>query len=100
VTVVVTPSPGASPQRWTLRCDPPGGTHPDARAVCTQLLTAKNPFGPTPRGIMCPMIVSGPQKATITGTWFGRRIHASFSKIDGCAAARWHELGDVFAPVH
>jgi hypothetical protein len=98
LNVVVTPSPGAKPERWTLRCDPAGGTHPDATAACRQLLAAKNPFAPIPRGIMCPMIVSGPQKATITGTFFGRHVAATFSRLDGCASVRWSELGHVLAP--
>ena len=95
LTVVVTPTPGATPKRWTLRCDPTGGTHPDARAACRQLLDAKNPFAPIPRGIMCPMIVAGPQKATISGTFFGQHVASDFSKT-GCEGARWAELGAVF----
>lgn len=95
VTVAVTPTPGAAAKRWTLRCDPVGGTHPDARAACRQLLAAKNPFAPIPRGIMCPMIVAGPQKATISGTFFGQRVASNFSRA-GCEAARWAKLGEVF----
>jgi hypothetical protein len=100
LTVQVTASPGAKPQQWTLRCEPTGGTHPDAQAACRQLLAAKNPFAPIPRGIMCPMIASGPQQATITGTFLGQHVDAKFSMLDGCAAVRWSELGEVFAPVH
>lgn len=95
LTVVVTPTPGATPQRWTLRCDPTGGTHPDAKAACRELLATKNPFAPTPRGIMCPMIVVGPQRATISGTFFGQRIETDFSRA-GCEAMRWAKLGAVF----
>jgi hypothetical protein len=95
LTVVVTPSPGATPKRWTLRCDPAGGTHPDAQAACRDLLDSKNPFAPIPRGIMCPMIVAGPQKATISGTFFGQHVASNFSKA-GCEAARWAKLGVVF----
>lgn len=95
LTVVVKASPGASPERWTLRCDPTGGTHPDAKAACRQLLAAKNPFAPIPRGIMCPMIAAGPQRATISGIFFGQHVASNFSRT-GCEAARWSELGDVF----
>jgi hypothetical protein len=98
LTVVVTPTPGATPQRWTLRCDPTGGTHPDAKAACRSLLAAKNPFAPIPRGIMCPMIAAGPQRATISGTFFGQHVESDFSRA-GCAAARWAELGVVFGPI-
>ena len=95
LTVVVKASPGATPKRWTLRCDPTGGTHPDAQAACRQLLAAKNPFAPIPRGIMCPMIAAGPQRATISGIFFGQHVASNFARI-GCEAARWSELGDVF----
>lgn len=95
LTVVVTPTPGATPKRWTLRCDPTGGTHPHPQAACRELLDAKNPFAPIPRGIMCPMIVAGPQKATISGTFFGQPVASNFSKA-GCEAARWAKLGVVF----
>jgi hypothetical protein len=44
---------------------------------------------------MCPMIVAGPQKATISGTFFGQHVASNFSKT-GCEAARWAQLGVVF----
>jgi len=95
LTVVVTPTPGATPKRWTLRCEPTGGTEPNAKAACRQLLAAKNPFAPIPRGIMCPMIVAGPQRATISGTFFGQHVASNFSRA-GCEATRWAKLGAVF----
>jgi Subtilisin inhibitor-like len=98
LTVVVTTSPGAKPKRWTLTCDPVGGTHPHAKAACRQLLAAKNPFAPIPRGIMCPMIPAGPQQTTakVTGTYFGKPVDGTFSRQSPCAASRWAELGVVF----
>ncbi len=98
LTVVVKASPGAKPRRWTLTCDPVGGTHPHARAACRELLGAKNPFAPIPRGIMCPMIPAGPQagSATVTGTFFGQQVSGTFSRQSPCAASRWAELGVVF----
>ena len=49
---------------------------------------------------MCPMMVSGPQKATVTGTFFGRQVDGQFSRLNGCASIRWSELGDVFGQAH
>ena len=100
LNVVVTPSPGAKPEHWTLRCEPTGGSHPDAAAACRQLLKAKNPFGPIPRGIMCPMIAAGPAQASVTGTYFGKRVTGTFSQSSSCSAMKWAQLGDVFTPVH
>jgi len=98
LNVVVTPGPGAKRERWTLRCDPVGGTQPDARAACHELLAAKNPFAAVPRGIMCPMMVSGPQRARVTGTFFGQHVDGRFSRLNGCASVRWSELHDMFGP--
>lgn len=98
LTVVVRTHPGAKPQRWTLTCDPVGGTHPNAQAACRQLLGAKNPFAPIPRGIMCPMIPAGPQTGTaqVSGTYFGKPVSGTFSRQSPCGATRWAELGVVF----
>ncbi len=102
LSVVVKTGPGAKPQRWTLTCDPVGGTHPHAQAACHQLLTAKNPFAPIPRGIMCPMIPAGPQTGTaqVSGTYFGKQVAGTFSQHSPCAATRWAELGVLFGSSH
>jgi hypothetical protein len=100
VIIEVTPRPGAKTEHWTLQCEPTGGTHPDAAAACRQLLAVKQPFSPVRHGMMCPMIVTGDETATIKGTWFGTPVDATFSQLSGCAAVRWQELGQVFNPVH
>ncbi len=99
LTLSVTPSPGAAPEHWTLRCEPAGGTHPNAAAACRELLRLKNPFAPVPH--MCPMIPAdkGQAQATITGTYFGQPVSRTFTQ-NGCDAARWAMLGEVFSPVH
>ena len=98
LTVVVKTRPGDTPQRWTLTCDPVGGTHPHAQAACRQLLAAKNPFAPIPRGFMCPMIPAGAQTGTaqVSGTFFGKPVSGTFSQQSPCGATRWAQLGVVF----
>jgi hypothetical protein len=96
LVIQVVTSPGAVPQRWTLQCDPTGGNHPDAQAACRALASVKDPFAPVPRGIMCPMIVGGPQTATIEGSWHGTPIQATFSKVNGCETSRWNKIAPVF----
>jgi hypothetical protein len=102
LTVVVKTRPGVKPQHWTLTCDPVGGTHPHAQAACRQLLAAKNPFAPIPRGIMCPMIPAGPQAGTaqVRGTYFGKPVSGTFSQHSPCGATRWAELGVLFGSSH
>jgi hypothetical protein len=93
--IKVTGHPGAKPVRWTLRCDPAGGTHPDPAAACRVLLRAKNPFAPLPGHIMCPMIRVGSKTATVTGTWFGKKVHSVLAD-GGCTLQRWAEFGQIF----
>ena len=95
LVIKVTGPPGAPPRRWTLRCDPVGGTHPDAAKACRVLLHAKNPFAPPPRGIMCPMIAIGARTATVKGTWFGRPVDAIFIQ-NGCGMPRWAKIRQIF----
>lgn len=64
------------------------------------MLSVKQPFAPVRHGMMCPMIVTGEETATIRGTWFGTPVDATFSQFNGCVAVRWQELGQVFNPVH
>jgi Subtilisin inhibitor-like len=100
LTIAVAAAHGAVPRRWTLTCDPAGGTHPDAQAACAVLSTVKDPFAPVPPHIMCPMIASGPQVASITGDWEGHRVSASYSRDNGCQTTRWEKLAKVLGGVN
>jgi hypothetical protein len=100
LTIAVAAAHGAAPTRWTLTCDPVGGTHPDPQAACATLTKVKDPFAPVPPHVMCPMIVSGSQVASITGTWQGHRVSARYSRLNGCESARWEELGKVLGGVN
>jgi hypothetical protein len=84
------------PKQWTLSCDPPGGDHPDAAAACAALEKGKAPFAPVPKDMACTQISGGPQTATITGTWRGERVTASYNRSNGCEIARWDRLIPVF----
>src|SRR5579875_2148782 len=95
LTITVDDHAGA-PRHWTLRCDPPGGTHPDAAAACRVLLHAKNPFGAIPKGMMCPMIAADAKTATVKGTFFGRHIDTTFTE-GGCQLLRWAKIGQIFS---
>jgi hypothetical protein len=94
--VIKVTGPGAPPRRWTLRCDPVGGTHPDAAKACRILLHAKNPFAPMPRGPMCPVNAIGARTATVTGTWFGHPVDATFIQ-SGCGLPRWTKISQIFS---
>ena len=79
--------------RWTLRCDPPGGTHPRRAAVCRQLARLGwRAFGPAPRDTACADIFGGPQVALVRGRVAGRPVWARLSRIDGCQMERWRRI--------
>jgi hypothetical protein len=93
---VTVKSPGSKVQRWTLRCDPPGGTHPNPAAACRVLIAAKRSvFLPLKNSVMCPMILANAKRATITGIWFGKRIHTTLYD-GGCWIGRWSKIGAIF----
>ncbi len=98
LTIKVRPSAHVTPQRWTLTCGPAGGTLPHPAAACATLAHLSDPFAPVRHGMMCAMIYSGPQTATIEGTWHGKQVDASFSRVDGCQTARWSRIAPVFGP--
>jgi hypothetical protein len=96
LTIGVTGEPGAKPERWTLRCDPAGGTHPDPQSACNVLLHAKSPFAAVPGHVMCPMIPAGTKTAVVKGTWFGKHIDTSFNR-SACGMLRWRKVGQIFS---
>ncbi|HEY2552671.1 MAG TPA: SSI family serine proteinase inhibitor [Streptosporangiaceae bacterium] len=96
LSVTVRDSPGSKPRHWTLQCDPAGGTHPDPAKACQVLLSSKkNPFAPLTGHRMCPMIMANSRSATVTGTWFGTKVHRMVAD-GGCDLPLWAKIGQVF----
>jgi hypothetical protein len=79
----------------TLRCAPPGGTHPHPALACAALAKQAHPFAPVPKGVACAELFSGPQRAHVTGTYQGTRIDASFRRSDSCQTSRWARIAPV-----
>jgi hypothetical protein len=98
LTIEVRPGAHAPAQHWTLTCDPAGGTLANPAAACAALTRVSDPFAPVKQGMMCPMIYAGPQTATIQGTWHGKHVNATFSRVDGCQTERWSRIAPVFGP--
>ncbi|MEV8311446.1 SSI family serine proteinase inhibitor [Streptomyces flavidovirens] len=88
---------------YELKCDPVGGTHPEAQAACDRLdeLARKNgdPFAPVAQDRMCTHQHGGPATARITGTWNGRTVDAKFNQGNGCEISRWREMEPVLPSV-
>ncbi len=84
--------------RVTLKCDPPGGTHPDPALACDVLTGVPDPFAPVPADAVCSQVYGGPEKAKVTGTYQGVPVDAEFSRTDGCEISRWDAIGPVINP--
>jgi hypothetical protein len=84
------------PRRWTLRCHPAGGSHPNAVDACRKLKVLKQPFKPLRDDLQCTQQYGGPQEGTLSGTYLGRRVSASFSLVDGCQIARFKRVAFLF----
>ena len=84
---------------WTLTCNPTGGTHPDPDAACRALQAhGAAALPPVRKDVACTQIYGGPQKATISGTWQGRPVRSSFSRVNGCEISRWNLLRGLLPP--
>ena len=81
----------------SLRCSPTSGNHPNRWAACKALLAqGVAVFDPVPADAACTMIYGGPQKATVTGVWNGKRINATFARDNGCTIAKWDAVRALF----
>ena len=95
LVITVTAAPGSPAQRWTLTCDPAGGTHPDPAAACADLLRTGDPaVAPQPKSLECPMILASAKTASIKGTYYGRPVDTTI-RDGGCGFTLWTKLGQV-----
>jgi hypothetical protein len=82
---------------WTLRCDPPGGDHPDAEAACAALAAVADPFGPVAPPDRCAEIPGGEEAvAVLEGDYRGRKVDSRFTRADACVSGRWDRIAPVF----
>ncbi len=98
LTIVVDDGTGRK-MTWTLTCDPPGGTHPDAAAACRALQAhGAKALPPVRKDVACTQVYGGAQQATISGTWQGQQVRSSFSRVNGCEINRWDLLHGLLPP--
>ena len=84
---------------WTLRCDPPRGTHPRPVAACRRLEAAGSKIvAPVPASAICTEIYGGPQVALVKGVLLGKHVWARFTRENGCQIARWSRLSPWLFP--
>jgi len=84
---------------WTLRCNPARGTLPRPGVACRRLAEGgPQLFAPLPKDIVCTEIYGGPQVARVVGFVQGKRIWATFSRVNGCHISRWDRLSPWLLP--
>jgi Subtilisin inhibitor-like len=88
----ITVTGGGADERWTLTCDPTGGTHPDPEEACATLHEHHDALEEPPADVVCTQQYGGPQEAVIEGTLSGDRYTGSFHRRDGCGISRWEQL--------
>jgi Subtilisin inhibitor-like len=89
------PAAQPAPARYTLYCEPDGGTVPDPAAACAELLADADLFAPQPVGVMCPMIMADASHFVVDGTYLGKPVDETISD-GGCDLQRWAELRHIF----
>ncbi len=98
LTIVIEDAVGRT-RTWTLTCDPAGGTHPNPAEACAALAAnGEAALPPKRKDVACTQVYGGPERATISGTWQGRRVRSSFSRTDGCEIRRWDLLRGLLPP--
>jgi hypothetical protein len=81
---------------WTLRCDPPGGTFPDAEEACERLDDVDQPFAETPEDAVCTEQYGGSELLSVQGVYRDETVNARFDRTNGCEIARWDKHAFLF----
>jgi hypothetical protein len=81
---------------YTLRCRPAGGSLPAPARACRRLFANLGALRPVPAGRVCAPVNGGPQQAIVRGTVAGKRVRASFRRVNACELARWTRLAPLF----
>ena len=97
LTITLVADDGVDPETYTLKCDPPGGDHPQPAEACKALEAAgAKVFEPVAKDQVCTDLYGGPQTATVKGTYKGKKVDAEFERTNGCEIDRWESLGATF----
>ena len=97
LTITLVADDGVDPETYTLKCDPPGGDHPQPAEACKALDAAgAKVFEPVAKDQACTQLYGGPQTATVKGTYKGKKVDAEFERTNGCEIDRWESLGATF----
>jgi hypothetical protein len=96
LSIVVSPGDGGAAKRWTLTCNPAGGSLPHAAAACRKLAGLGTWYAPIPKDAACTQLYGGDQVARVAGTYRGRRLWVRFQRRNGCEINRWARVSFLF----
>lgn len=90
IAIWTTGQPRAKPRIRTLRCNPAGGTLPNAGAACRRLALIRAPLAPIAIGTQCaPVPQISQRRAQVQGVLGGSGVLAFFNRSSDCEVARW-----------
>ena len=95
LVVEVRADPAGPVRRHSLTCRPTGGDLPDAGAACAALDARPDLLAPLPADRVCAQVLSGPETATVRGTWRGAPVDLALSRTDACRTAQWQALAPL-----
>lgn len=99
VDVTIEYEDGQVAERWSLTCNPSGGTHPDPELACRVLIEKGAEALPAvARDRVCAQVVGSAQSATVTGTWRGQSVSSSFNLTNSCEVNRWKAMVGLLPP--
>ena len=85
--------------KWTLKCNPAGGTLHAPRKACAKLKAGgAKLFAPLPPNLFCTQIYGGPEVARVVGKLGPRKISAWFDRTNGCGISRWNKVSPWLLP--
>jgi hypothetical protein len=80
-------------KKWTLKCAPNGGNHPNKIQACNYLLSNKGEKALFPQiAKTCTQIFGGSATATITGRYEETALKLDLDRRDGCGIDSWDHL--------
>jgi hypothetical protein len=83
------------PDTYTLTCLPDAGTLPDPVLACEAVRSVPFIFAPPPTDQMCTEQYGGPAVAEVEGRVQDIAVDEQFSRVDGCAIARWDQAAPL-----
>jgi subtilisin inhibitor-like len=88
-----------SSAKWTLKCNPAGGTLRAPSRACAKLRASSTKlFAPVSPKLVCTQIYGGPEVARVVGKLRGVRVAATFDRTDGCGISRWSKVSPWLLP--